>query len=211
LSALRRGLYYTLPKAHTTDEVYCLVGDEERYLTIPFLQADIGQTFYLKAVAYNYRGDEQNFDDVTVYEYTVKGLTKKATHVSGLEIEDSLGNGMGSIKVSPWWSSKLRVRWKLTNRMGGIDAQQIDEWPWNRFIEGDVLGYDALIYNSSLTLIATHAVPSGLANLYYDYTQAAMTTDFGGLQSKIYIGIRPYNNLGYMEESDVQLQEINII
>jgi hypothetical protein len=206
-----RGEYYCVPKAHTTDEMFLQVGTD-RFLNIPIKDAEIGKIYYIRVTTFNLRGEEQEFDEADTYEYTIKGYTKKSTHTSGLQILDSTGAGMGSRRTIAWYGADvLQVGWQLTNRVGGIDATPISTWPWNRYIPGDDIEYDALIYGADgTTLVATHAVTDGMTNQYYEYTKAQNTTDFGGYETHFWIGIRPRNYLGYLD-NDIEKVEIIII
>jgi len=206
-----RGEYYCVPKAHTTDEMFLQVGTD-RFLNIPIKDAEIGKVYYIRVTTFNLRGEEQEFDEADTYEYTVKGYTQKSTHTSGLQILDSTGAGMGSRRTIAWYGADvLQVGWQLTNRVGGIDATPISSWPWNRYIPGDDIEYDALIYEADgTTLVATHAVTDGMTNQYYEYTKAQNTTDFGGYETHFWIGIRPRNYLGYLD-NDIEKVEIIII
>jgi len=203
-----RGKYYTLPKDHTTDEVLLHVGTN-RFFLFSFPGIKVGKTVYVKVTGMNYAGVEEDTADVDSYEYTVIGLTKKATHVSGLQIYDP-DNSIYKASLDTIASSDVTVKWKETARLGGWSSKAfITGWEWNDFYTGDVNDYNILIYDSSLNHIATHNLGNVLTE--YEYTKSQNETDFGSLTKDFYIGVQPLNDNGGLPNDIVkQHVELNI-
>jgi len=186
-----RGKNHTIPKSHTTDEVLLQVGTD-RYFRFKYPQSKVGKTIYVKCTAMNIRGKEEKLADVDSYEYTISGDTRKATHVSGLQIYDG-SSYRGSLDTVD--AGTVTVKWKETNRVGSWGARSfITGWEWNDFETGDVNNYKAIIYDSSENFIATHDI-TGVAT-EYEYTQTQNEADFGSLTKDFYIGIQPTNPRG---------------
>jgi hypothetical protein len=151
----------------------------------------VGKTVYIKCVAKNLEGVVQKIDDVPAYEYTLKGYTRKATHVDGLELEED-GEGLGDSDTTK--ESEPKLIWLDTNRFGGMASLTFNEWLENRvFLEGDIIGYNLYIYNSSLVLKATRTLADVQEFLY---TTALQTADFGSPPSEMYIDVEPFNPQG---------------
>jgi len=197
-----RGKYYTIPKAHTTDEVL-LTLEPLRYLSYEYTDNMVGKKIYIKCVSLNYRGDEQDFDESPVYEYTLKGLTKKATHTAGLELEEG-GIKLGSIETTTLADPK--IIWIDTNSMGGICRAGFNEWLLTGvFIEDNIIGNNILVYDKTLVLKATHSIGDVFE---YTYLIADRITDLGG-DTEFWLGVQPKNEFGSVD--DVVKKYIEIV
>jgi hypothetical protein len=208
LSNCYRGKDYTIPKVHTTDEVFVTV-EPERYLSYAYPDTKLGSKIYIKCVAINYRGDEQDFDDADVYEYTLQGYTRKATHVSALQLYDNDGDLRGLRTTSkPSSPEHVYIKWKNSNRVGGIGRSGFD-WVVEHgvYLEPDTTFLDVMIYDTGMNLIATHQIAKDAID--YEYTNGQNAADFGIMTYEFYIGVRPRNELGYVPDVVVQYVNIN--
>jgi hypothetical protein len=199
-----RGRDYTIGQAHTTDDVLISVG-KKAYVRYQPSSVEIGKTIYIKMVGVNIKGEEENFSDVSAYTYTIKGYTRKATHVAGLELVES-STGLGSrVKTT---ESDVVVQWDDTNRVGGMNRTAFSEWVYGGYIAGDVDNYDVIIYDSDgTTEITTHS-DIGDVNTY-TYTDTQNATDFGGTASDhFWIGVVPTNPRGDVSNVAIMKQEV---
>lgn len=197
-----RGKDYTLPKAHTTAHVLLHVGTTYFKYQLPS-DLKIGKVIYIKLVPFNIRGETIDISEVDYYEFTIKGLTRKATHTSGLELYDGT-DGLRNLCTIE--SNNATIRWVSTNRIGGWSRATADQYVAGSFDEGDGTGYDLLIYTAAGVLRTTRTnIPFSTVDHrhYFTYTQAMNTADFGVLTKAFYLGIRPRNPQGYMETEDV--------
>jgi len=191
-----RGKHYTIPSEQTTDAKVFLVGIDKFKPVRDYPEQYVGKTIQIKMLGFNTKGQIQDIDEVAEFEYVIKGYTIKATHVAALEIKSG-GAGLGGIDtVDTSGSNNVTVQWKDTARNGGISRTAFGQWKWNEFIPGDGDSYDVLIYDSTKTLVETH-FDIGDVN-EYTYTGAQNNTDFGGVETDFYIGIRPTNPRGFV-------------
>lgn len=205
-----RGKDYTLPKAHTTAHVLLHVGTTYFKYQLPS-DLKIGKVIYVKLVPFNIRGEIMDIADVDYYEYTIKGVTRKATHTSGLELYDGT---VGLRNLRTIESNDAEIRWVSTNRIGGWARATADQYVHDSFDEGDDTGYDLLIFTSAGVLQATResiAYTTTDERHYFTYTQAMNEADFGVLTKEFYLGVRPHNPQGYMETDDVVRIPVEII
>jgi len=202
LEDLARGKDYTLPIAHATSEICVLVG--RSYARKIITPENVGKTWYIKCVPTNAAGLQvDDLTSVTAYEYIIKGYAVKGTHVSGLELYQN-GAGLGNLQTVD--ANDVVVQFAESYRLGGWARGASSQYRFGTFDPGDVTHYDALIYNSGGTLIATHLSITTAAvgeRLQYSYTAVQNAIDFGVLTKSLFIGIRANTPLGSVgEEAD---------
>ena len=200
-----RGLWYTLKPdaAHGTDAKVIMLGTTNFVVIDDIPASKIGKTMKIKCVAFNSDGDEQDFDDVDINTYVIRGYALKATHTSNLEHRVG-GVGQGGLIVVE--TNAVTFQWKRTNKDSGIGTQAIGEWIPGAFEEDATITYQLLAYDNTFALQATHDLTDAGIGLptwdsanevwHFEYTEAQNTTDFGGLTKDIYVGIRPKNTHG---------------
>ncbi len=199
-----RGRYYTVRKAHGTDEVLILCG-LSRFQAIQIPEQYVGQTIYIKLLAYNKKGETENLSDVTAYEYTIGGWTRKATKVSTLELYDkALSEGLGSKVVIE--TNEATLQYLESNRAGGpgiTTAGQYREYTEPPLNENRA--WDLLIYDSSKVYVTIRAdiqddveytADADGVHHRFDYTAAYNAADFGVLTKDFYVAIAPKNAKG---------------
>ncbi len=182
-----RGKYHYVPQAHAVSDVIVQIGIDQ-FFDYKYISSKVGKKIYIKAPAINIRGDAEALADVDTYEYTIRGDSRNSTHVSGLQIWDNseLRGSLYSVD-----DSEVTVKWRETNRVGGIDHVAYGQWEYNSFVTGDNTGYNVIIYNSSKAFVATHVLSTVVTE--YTYTSAQNITDFGSLTKNFFIGIEPIN------------------
>lgn len=203
-----RGKYYTLNKSHSTSKVLLQVGIDKFFRILSYSEQLVGTTIYVKCVAFNSDGQEQELADVTSYSYTIQGYTQKATHVAGLQIEDGNGEMRGLVTTgNPPAANHVKLIWEKTARNGGISRTALGEWPWNRYIEGDRNNIDILVYDENKTLVKTYTDVGDVQT--YEYTDTQNIADFSGLKTDFYLGVRPKNDRGFVP--DIKLQRVKLV
>ena len=202
LKDVYRGLYQTTCKSHTTDEVLLQVG-KHQFFTYKFKQPEVGKTIYIKMCAIT-RTKEQTLAEATAYEYTVLGETTKATHVGRLTLFE---NGEHRYGLKTYDGDTPEFRWQETYRAGGWGRVAWGYWPYNDFINGDITGYNILIYNDSGSRIATHVIGEVLTN--YSYSKAQNEADFGVFTTSFFLGVQPVNPRGGVQ--DIVKIEVELI
>lgn len=194
-----RGKDYTLPQAHGTDEIIVLVGRGYARKTISLSNA--GVTWYIKCIPRNAAGTVvDDLTTVTTYAYTVKGYAAKATHAAGLELYQD-GAGLGALRTVD--ANTFTIQWVPCYRLGGWARAASEDYRYGTFNEGDVLGYDVMIYTSGGVLQATHldvTTAEVAGHMQYEYTSAQNAIDFGVLTKSLMIGVRPFAYRGAVGE-----------
>ena len=194
-----RGRYYTERKPHGTDEIMILTG-LSRFVVFRPTEDYVGKTVYIKMLAFNERGETEDFSEVSAFEYTIEGWTRKATKVSALEWYDNVaGAGQGSLDTVD--TNSPYIQWIDTNRIGG--AGRTTAGQYLEFIEGDINAWDLIIYNSASVYVAIRTdiqdeaeyTADGLYNRF-QYTAAMNAADFGILTKDIHVAIVPRNARG---------------
>ena len=199
LNNCTRGKEYTIPKEHTTDEVLVTV-EPERYLSYAYPDTKLGSKIYIKCIAINIHGEEQDFDDADVYEYTLQGLTRKATHIAALQLYDDDGDLRGLRTTSePSSPYHVYIKWKNSNRVGGLGRSGFD-WVIEHgvYLEPDTTNLDVMIYDNALNFVTLHTIAKDAVT--YEYTNGQNAIDFGVMTYDFYIGVRPRNLLGYVPD-----------
>ena len=184
-----RGKDYTLTKPHLASNDTVVINTGISYNKIEIPSEWIGKTLYFKFVPYNLRGDGIDEDEVDIFEYTIKGWTRKATHTDRLQIYDSTRGELGSRNITS--DADVKVVWEYTNRNSGMGEATLSAWEWQGWQAGDVDDYDIIIYQSDGTTVQAEHLGIGLTD-EYTYDVATNTADFGGVPSDhFWIGVRP--------------------